>query len=371
MLTLCVDTTSFVASVAFIEDNKIIFESNINYIRNHSIVLMPLIESMLDTLGKKVGDIDNICVAKGPGSFTGQRIGIASIMGIAKAIDCPIYPVNTLDMLKNNVQDRKIVVPIIDARRSEAYYAIYKDNERTTDYAIDGIDNILAVCKQLDEEVWFTGDAVSLHKDKILSMSDKFFVTDFTSTYQRAVHLFNEMKNTSAVKYDEVELFYMRKVEAEREYNAKSLKIVDLDKSHIDELVEIEKEWSEEAWTKKMFLDELEHSFAKYFVAIIDDKVVGYVGTWHIINECQIINIAIEKSFRRQNLGDKLMEYAIEYYKQFEAIGMTLEVRKSNLPAITFYKKHGFEVEGERKNFYANGEDAYIMWLKLSDDCEV
>lgn len=133
--------------------------------------------------------------------------------------------------------------------------------------------------------------------------------------------------------------------------------------------MKVENECFDIPWTKKAFEDELsKNKLAIYFVAVEGEtnKVVGYGGMWHVINEGHITNIAVSKAFRRQGIGTKIIERLVEAANEREMIGLTLEVRKTNIGAIDLYKSMGFKLEGIRKEYYSDTkEDALIMWKYL------
>ncbi len=150
--------------------------------------------------------------------------------------------------------------------------------------------------------------------------------------------------------------------------NVENFLIKKMTNEHISDILFIEEMCFEDPWNEQMFLGELEHENVYYFIIIKDNKPVGYIGFWHIVDEGHITNICIDKTLQKQGLGTKLMEYAIEAMKSLEIIATTLEVRQSNLKAINFYNKLGFTSEGVRKNYYSNPkEDAVIMWKKLKN----
>ncbi len=361
MRTLCIDTTSLCASVSVIEDKKVIGEFTINYIRNHSLTLMPIVQSLLETLNICIKDIDNIAITVGPGSFTGQRVGASTAMALAKSIGCKLIPINTLDMLKENCNIFDgVVVSIMDARRSEVYYCVYKNGEKLTEYDIKPMSDVLEYCKTIEDKVCFVGDGVLIHKDDILN--NDFYIASMNNYYQTTSSIVNMIDDAKEIEYNELDLFYIKKTEAERTYNNKNFKIIALEEKHLLDLVEIEKDSFDDSWSKGMLEKELENPRSKYFVGVIDNVVVGYIGSWHILDEGHIANIAIRKEYRKQGFGHRLLDHVANYYKAVEANSLTLEVAKGNDKAINLYKKFGFELEGERKNYYKNGEDAYIMW---------
>ena len=103
MKILGIDTSSMAASVAVIEDNKLICEYTINTKKTHSQKLMPMIENMLSLSDLNVRELDAIAVCEGPGSFTGLRIGMATAKAIAHVNDIPVIGVNSLEVLAANM----------------------------------------------------------------------------------------------------------------------------------------------------------------------------------------------------------------------------------------------------------------------------
>jgi len=136
--------------------------------------------------------------------------------------------------------------------------------------------------------------------------------------------------------------------------------------SDLNGVLKVEEESFSIPWSKKSFIDELKNDKALYLVAKINDKVVGYIGTWIILDEAHITNIAVSSEFRNQKIGDKLVSKLIEMCREKNIVSMTLEVRNSNLVAQKLYKNHGFKLAGIRKEYYSdNKEDALIMWKEV------
>ncbi len=135
----------------------------------------------------------------------------------------------------------------------------------------------------------------------------------------------------------------------------------------LDDIMEIEKYAFTTPWSRKAFEQEIvENLLAKYIVAEMDGRVVGYAGIWLIIDEGHITNIAVAKDSRGQGIGKYLMMGLIEFCRKSKINNMTLEVRKSNIVAQNLYKKYGFMDCGIRPNYYADDhEDAVIMWKTI------
>jgi len=147
-----------------------------------------------------------------------------------------------------------------------------------------------------------------------------------------------------------------------------------MNESHVPEVAILEKNCFSIPWSERMFYDEMKHDHAVYFIAqtefaaaVQTQKIVGYAGLWHIINEGQITNIAVAPEYRRQGIGQMLLDALARYAGEYEMVGLTLEVSINNEPAQRLYTKNGFKIEGIRKDYYSDThEDAIIMWKKFN-----
>lgn len=142
-----------------------------------------------------------------------------------------------------------------------------------------------------------------------------------------------------------------------------NIKILSFTKEHIDGVFNISNLSFKTPWSKESIAKELENEFARYVVAIKDNLIIGFAGAWLILDEGQITNIAVHPEYRGIGASHMLLDALIEICALENITSMTLEVRKSNIPAQSLYKKHGFTEEGLRKNYYLdNNEDGIIMW---------
>lgn len=135
----------------------------------------------------------------------------------------------------------------------------------------------------------------------------------------------------------------------------------------LDEVLDIEKRTFPSPWSRNAFEMEIKDNLlASYIVAELDGKVVAYAGLWAIIDEGHITNIAVDQAYKGQSIGHYLLIALIKHCLSNNIFRMTLEVRRSNEVAINLYKKHGFTVQGVRRNYYVEeNEDALIMWKKI------
>jgi [ribosomal protein S18]-alanine N-acetyltransferase len=133
----------------------------------------------------------------------------------------------------------------------------------------------------------------------------------------------------------------------------------------LDEVMDLEKVSFASPWTRGMYLHELEKREGCYLVARHDGILTAYGGTLLILDEAHIMTLAVREDYRRRGLGSRLLLELIDASQEMGARFFTLEVRKSNCEAIELYSRFGFQIMGERKNYYLdNMENAMIMWTE-------
>ncbi len=167
MLILSVDSSASPASVCLFQDNKILSEYYINVGLTHSQTLVAMIESMLTVTGIKSEDIDLYAVNNGPGSFTGVRIGVSAVKGMAYAQNKPCIAVSTLhSMAANFLSDNAVVCSCMDARRHQVYNAVFRIHNGEIDRLCDdraiSVADLIEELKGTDEPVILAGDGAEL-----------------------------------------------------------------------------------------------------------------------------------------------------------------------------------------------------------------
>jgi len=134
-----------------------------------------------------------------------------------------------------------------------------------------------------------------------------------------------------------------------------------MEEKDIDGVAEVEKECFANPWSEQSLKEELENGNARFFVCETKGEIAGYIGTISVFGECSVTNVAVKEKFRNKGIARALLERAILNSTLADDEFITLEVRKSNIPAISLYEKYGFVKMGERKNFYRSPtEDAFI-----------
>lgn len=245
MKILAIDSSGLVASVAILTEDTLLAEYTVNYKKTHSQTLLPMIDEIVKMLEINLKDIDAIAIAKGPGSFTGLRIGAATAKGLGLALDKPIIEIPTVDALAYNlVSTEGIVCPLMDARRNQVYTGLYsfQGTELVVleEQCATTIDEIIEKINQTGKRVTFLGDGVEVYETQI---KEKIKVPcDFAPCHlskQRAgavgalaVRLYKNGIMVSAMEHVPV---YLRLSQAEREL-AEKQKNVETDKVKKDEV---------------------------------------------------------------------------------------------------------------------------------------
>ena len=172
MKILAIESSGLVASVAVTEGNNLLGDYTINYKKTHSQTLLPMLSALTEMIELDLNTIDAIAVSKGPGSFTGLRIGSATAKGLGLSLNKPIIPVPTIDAMAYNLWGTdKLVCPLMDARRQQTYAGLYtfENGELHTiipQCAVD-ISEIAEQINELGKAVIFLGDGVSVFAEYI------------------------------------------------------------------------------------------------------------------------------------------------------------------------------------------------------------
>lgn len=230
MNTLTIDTSSNSCSVAILKDFNLLGEININYKLQHSQQLMPIIDNLLKSLDLKPLDLDNLCLSIGPGSFTGLRIGLSLIKGMALALNIPIYSANSLEILSYELLGtNSYIMPMIDALRGGYYNGIYKFNDENLEVIrgpqINTISEIKETIKDLKDDVIIVGDILGTKESNKLKLIDNIILGNSKHSIPRALNIPYLLKDRILVKDAEdinsLTPLYMRRSQAENEYEKK------------------------------------------------------------------------------------------------------------------------------------------------------
>ena len=219
MKILSIDTASDLCTVAVLEDENCIKEITVSDARNHSEKIMPVIEQILGETSLTLKDIDLIVCDKGPGSFTGIRIGVGTVLAFQDSLNIPCVGISSLETLAYNVKQDGLVCSLIDAKNNNIYLGLFKfeNNEYTQigNLEFKTIDEALDLLKPYTSPITFVGDGAIVHKDLLKSNFENCIFVDKNdlSSYSLGIAGFETYKKgiqTSLMP------LYLRKSQAER-----------------------------------------------------------------------------------------------------------------------------------------------------------
>ena len=224
MKILALDSSAQVATVALTEDERLLAEYTIHNGNTHSETLLPMVESLMKLYGIRQDEIDLFAVSAGPGSFTGVRIGVATVKGLAFGTDKPCLGVSTLEAIAENLSiSRGLICPVMNARRSQVYTALFRSNGKTLtrlcpDMAISlsDLDDMLA---SYGEEVFLAGDGYEISKEALVKTVTRYTPERLRhqSAYSVACVAWHRYQNGDRTTDMEIKVSYLRPSQAERE----------------------------------------------------------------------------------------------------------------------------------------------------------
>ena len=212
MLILGIDTSTKICTCSiFDSENGIIAETSLSVKKNHSNIVMPIIDNLFKISELNINDIDKIAVAIGPGSFTGVRIALGIAKGLAMALNKPLIAVNELDILEAIASgNENEIIPLIDARKERVYYKY--QNKYVDDYLINLISNF-----DKNKKYIFVGDGAINYKNILKdNLGENAIVLPMYNSFPRASVLCELASNKEEANIYTLEPEYISKSRAEK-----------------------------------------------------------------------------------------------------------------------------------------------------------
>lgn len=373
--------------------------------RASNTVLIAQIDELLAEAGVSKEDIAAVVCGRGPGSFTGVRICMATAKGMASALEAPLYGVSTLDAVawnawSNGVRGRVLVVA--DAMRKEVYPVLFDIDDAGARRLTSDI-----VVKAVDAPAWAADalralDSCTQERDAAAESSGIDFVLGDGLVKYRSV-----FESVGAIASEELWAptgcglllarrtggnpatllpVYTRLSDAEENERIRLAKDGDgknlrtgvqlfdgsqdaapltyrpLDAAHAADVERLERQtMGSDAWSAALVADELPRKDRTWWAAYDGEALVGYCGGWIVDGQVQILKIATDQAYRRRGIAAELIALVAADARDLGAAEMTLEVRASNAGAQTFYERMGLSSIGTRPHYYSDREDAVIM----------
>lgn len=413
MKIIGIDTSGLVGAVAIADGDMLVSQFSIQYKTTHSEILMPMLDDICKKIHLDLPSIDAIAVAKGPGSFTGLRIGSATAKGLALALNKPIIAIPTVDAIAYNLYGvEKIICPMMDAKRKQVYTGLYtfvpntpegKSLERTFDMQViheqfaTSIEDIADRINKIGKPVVLLGDGVPAYHDEIEELLKvPYSIAPMHQNRQSGAALcalaMEYAKAGRMMSGDEFAPEYLRLSQAEREAKEKDsagvstsedrekrklesrkspgiVRIRQMTAEDLEDAAVLEKEnLGKEAWSLNQLTTALTRDDTIYLVAEKAGRVVGLCGVQNISGDGEVTNVSVARDCRGEGIGYKMLKQLLERGRGIGIKDYTLEVRAGNEYAIKLYERLGFKSEGNRPGFYDDPkEDAAIYWKRCQE----
>ena len=379
MRVFSIETSSKICSVAILEDKNLIKKIELNNGLTHSETLMPLIKQILEETNLTLSQMDLFVCDIGPGSFTGIRIGVATVKAFSDSLSIPAIGISSLEGLAYSTNRDGIICSMIDCKNDNCYYAVYQlENGQYTlleSPKADSIENCLTFLnyKYTNSTITFVGDACLCYKNMIKTSSSRFFIaneeishnidnhhsevsTDYADVYALGIAGIN--KYTQLGEDKNLLPLYLKKPQAQRQLEGKNMVIVNMKMSDLEN---IEMSDFDDFWNMDILRDELTSNTSQFICATYENKIVGFAGIKIILDEADMMNIAVRKDYRRQGIATLLLNHILTICQEKGIKTIHLEVNEENFSAISLYQKIGFTECGRRKQYYDNQYDAILM----------
>jgi ribosomal-protein-alanine N-acetyltransferase len=392
MVILALETATARGSVALCVDASCIASEG-DATRTHGERLPRELLDMLSSTGRSVRDVDAFAVVTGPGSFTGLRVGVAAIQGLALAGGKRVIPVPTLDAMAEswlaaNGAAPRYLVPCLDGQRGDVFVAVLDTAHASTlgrcrvivEPRVGRPDEIAAALAALAPvaDVVLFGTGARRHAEVFLRVLPGVRLDDVPGPIALAAARLATQRVADAVSPHALRPIYLRRPDAEiaRERAiagthatisaaAGEWWVGIAGASDLAGVEALQRRAFTNPWGAEAIKWELENTDVARLYVMRDPHgaVVAYCACWKVFDELHINSLAVEESLRRRGLARRLLEFVIVDARAAGARTATLEVRQSNQSARLLYEGLGFRVEGVRRDYYQDPrEDALILW---------
>ncbi len=225
MKILSIDTASDLCTVAVLEDQNCIKEIIVDDARNHSEKIMPVIQQALSETNLNLKDINLFVCDKGPGSFTGIRIGVGTVLAFRDTLNIPCVGISSLEALAYNVEQEGVICSLIDAKNNNVYLGLFelKNNEYTQLYDLDfkTIDETIEILKSYTSPIIFVGDGAITNKNLLETNFENCLFVDKNNLSSYSLGMAGLSKYKKGIETSLMPL-YLRKSQAERALEEKN-----------------------------------------------------------------------------------------------------------------------------------------------------
>ncbi len=388
MTILALETATRAGSVALARDGTIVARTG-NASRTHGERLPGELLDLLREAGARLADVDAFAVVLGPGLFTGLRVGVAAIQGLALATGKPVVGCPALELMADAWLDRHhderpdVLAACLDGQRGDVFFAAWRPAreglaEDAGPVVEPSVGRPADLARALEPHVArgrvvIAGDGARRYQEELMAVGTGVSIDDVPAPLA-------EMAARRALRHPDegvaphaLRPIYIRRPDAviarERAAGAGEPRGFAISRaSGAEDLSEIEalqRRAFTNAWGAEAIRWELQNTDVARLYVMRDPEgaLVAYCACWLLFDELHVNSLAVEESRRRKGLGRRLLHHVFREAVEAGARSATLEVRQSNTAARALYQGLGFRVEAVRRNYYQDPhEDALILW---------
>jgi tRNA threonylcarbamoyl adenosine modification protein YeaZ/ribosomal-protein-alanine acetyltransferase len=350
----------------------------------HTQRLAPLVATALDRANVRATDLDWVAADLGPGSFTGVRVGLATVRGLAAAGSARVLGASSLAALALSTPARRaLIVPLIPGGRRDLYAGFFRADARgairlVAAPQVGPLESLLpsiAEARAITQSprTWFVGPGAGRERGALEAYAEGSTALerrhDGLSAHDLAAAVESGEGPAAGLpsQRDALRPLYVRPPQAEervrrRVVAGEPLSIRPLARSDLAPIAAIELQVFSDPWPESFFAGELEQPEVYARVAERDGRIIGYSLAWLGASEGHLGNLAVVPELRRRGVARRLLEDLLDRAQALSVRRLTLEVRVSNFAAQALYRAHGFHLAGLRRGYYRDsGEDALVM----------
>ncbi len=313
--------------------------------KRHNEVFLPYLQELLDKANLTLNDIDEFGVVVGPGSFTGIRVGVASVKAFKDVFNKPVRAINNLQLL----------------------YEICKVNDINPQaVAIEGSMNSYFVGKVAENNLQIYERNLTLDELKEVSNNSTVAMYNNNYNYEKATCVKCDMRGfvnafLNSSNYDLTPIYYQLSQAQNDKINNSNLILREAEMWDIKAICDMDKINFSNNWDEAMLEKMFTNRNTKIYVAEMDNMVIGFIVLENEIDEVNISRVVVDSEYRNHGLGSKLIDCAFSWAKELKIDNVSLEVSNNNFTAKTLYEKLGFNIRRVRKSYYKDGSDAIEM----------
>jgi tRNA threonylcarbamoyl adenosine modification protein YeaZ/ribosomal-protein-alanine acetyltransferase len=385
MIILALETATRAGSLALMVDGELSRAMAGDATRPHGARLPDELQQFAAAVGRTLRDVDVFAVVTGPGSFTGLRVGIATVQGLALAAARPVIGIPTLDAMASGWIDAhagevEYVATCLDGARDDVFFAMYDARAKRDDGSWPAVFEARVATSTVaagDLAAWPGGGRLAVIGNAGERFADVFRGAlpdariDWTvPNLAAAAARLAAGRIASAVNPHALRPLYVRRPDAELARERQQRRAAEFFEvtapADVAEVASLQARAFGNAWGAEALGGDAHVAVARlYAIRLPSGDIAAYCAAWKILDELHINSLAVDPRYRRQGLARRLLEQVLAASAAAGAASATLEVRQSNEAGRALYEGLGFRVEGVRPGYYQDPrEDALILWKR-------